>query len=135
MFTALLMTQYGLKDWQFEWSNERRILGRCFYKRKVIRLSRPYVELNDESEVVDTILHEIAHAIAGYEADHGPIWQAVAKGLGARPEACADMSTHVSTAQYTAECSCGISHRPFFAKPRLQRSCRSCRDLLVYKKK
>ena len=40
--------------------------------------------------MTDTILHEIAHAIAGVEAGHGPAWKAVAQRLGATPRARAE---------------------------------------------
>ncbi len=38
--------------------------------------------------------HEIAHAIAGPDAGHGPVWKAVAVRLGATPRAC-ESSPHV----------------------------------------
>jgi predicted SprT family Zn-dependent metalloprotease len=38
--------------------------------------------------VLDTLRHEIAHAIAGPAARHGPAWKAVAIRLGATPRAC-----------------------------------------------
>ena len=38
-----------------------------------------YYALNSSPEtVLDTLLHEIAHAIAGPAAGHGPVWKAVA---------------------------------------------------------
>ena len=40
--------------------------------------------------MTDTILHEIAHAIAGANAGHGPVWKAVAKRIGAAPRARAE---------------------------------------------
>ena len=39
-------------------------LGTCSYVKKTIYLAKWYTELNDESEVRDTILHEIAHALS-----------------------------------------------------------------------
>lgn len=38
-----------------------------------------------EDELECLILHEMAHAIAGWSADHGPNWQAVCVEVGAHP--------------------------------------------------
>lgn len=40
-------------------------------------------------QVTDTILHEIAHALAGPAARHGPAWKSIARRLGATPKSCA----------------------------------------------
>ena len=36
---------------------------------------------------VDNLLHEIAHAIVGREAGHGPLWKVTARRIGATPRA------------------------------------------------
>ena len=38
-----------------------------------------------EEQLLDTVLHEIAHAIAGHEAGHGLLWKATARRIGATP--------------------------------------------------
>ena len=45
--------------------NKRNTLGECYILEgeREIRLSRHYVEQNDEAMVTNTILHEIAHAL------------------------------------------------------------------------
>ena len=48
----------------------------------------PYASHNPPEKVLDTLLHEIAHALAGPKARHGPVWKAIAKKLGATPRAC-----------------------------------------------
>ena len=63
--THVLMHQHGLsREWVFRWQNKKRSLGTCSYNWREIRLSKWYVELNDIDDVKDTILHEIAHALA-----------------------------------------------------------------------
>ena len=44
-------------------------------------------EKSGGAEIRDTVLHEIAHALVGPEARHGPEWKAIAKRLGATPRA------------------------------------------------
>lgn len=87
-----LMDEHGLEAWAFRFSAAERRLGECREREKVIRLSRRHAVHGDPGEVTDTILHEIAHALAGAEARHGPAWKAVAKRLGATPKARAEES-------------------------------------------
>ena len=77
--------------WRFSWHNKKVSLGTCSYNKKRIYLAKWYVELNDEDEVTDTILHEVAHALA-YQRHgsaghgHGRIWKSICVEIGARPE-------------------------------------------------
>lgn len=92
------MREHGLNpiDWNFQWMNSRRALGQCRFRRRFtangehiygsICLSKMYVEVLSEEEVLDTILHEIAHAISGPGENHGPVWKRNARLVGARPE-------------------------------------------------
>jgi predicted SprT family Zn-dependent metalloprotease len=82
------MKKHGLHGWTFRLANAKRQLGVCKYRTKRIEIAE-YYALNSPSEtVLDTLLHEIAHAIAGPAARHGPAWKAVAMRIGARPRAC-----------------------------------------------
>jgi predicted SprT family Zn-dependent metalloprotease len=80
--------------WTFTFNNATRCFGICQVGFKAgvrfrrIGLSRSLTRLNTEAHVLDTILHEVAHALVGVEANHGPLWQARARLLGATPEAC-----------------------------------------------
>jgi|SRR5579862_4178341 len=96
--------------WRFRWDNAKRRMGNCSYRHKVISISRHFVELNPESEVRDTILHEIAHVLAGPAAHHGVVWKMMARALGARPQGCADGSKVVARpGRYQSSCmDCGF---------------------------
>jgi predicted SprT family Zn-dependent metalloprotease len=59
------MELHNLKDWTFNFHGRKSQLGTCSYKSKTIYLSRLWVETLDEKEILDTILHEIAHALVG----------------------------------------------------------------------
>ncbi len=65
----------------------RRRFGCCNFTRRRISLSRPLTFLNDEAEVRDTILHEIAHALTP-KTGHGPAWKAMCLRIGAKPVRC-----------------------------------------------
>src|ERR1700760_1168305 len=81
------MHQHGLVGWTFRFDNARRRFGSCRYGSKLITLSRPLVYLNDVEQVRDTILHEIAHALAPGDK-HGPRWRAACVKVGAIPKRC-----------------------------------------------
>lgn len=117
------MDHYGLidKGWRFQWSRARNVFGLCQYNTKVIKLSKPLVELNSEAQVLDTILHETAHALAGPTAKHGPEWKEMARKLGARPEAVTTEGT-VPPSKYFAICGCGYE----FKRNRLPSAMRYC---------
>ena len=66
-----------IPEYYFQFDNAKRRAGCCSYRRKRISLSKYFVEHNSKKEVMNTILHEVAHAMAGYEAGHGPKWKAI----------------------------------------------------------
>lgn len=82
-----LMGRHGLSEWAFRYSPARQRLGLCKEKEKLIQLGRRHALNDDPSQVTDTILHEIAHALAGAKAGRGPAWREIAKRLGATPKA------------------------------------------------
>ena len=100
-----LMADHGLWSWKFQFDNAKRRFGRCSHGRKLISLSAPLTAINDEDKVRDTILHEIAHALAGHHAGHGPIWQRKCIEIGAKPERCYDASdVNMVETKYVGTC-------------------------------
>ncbi|WP_428101371.1 SprT-like domain-containing protein [Candidatus Rariloculus sp.] len=87
-----LMDQHGLNEWTLRFSAARKKLGECRARQKLILLSRAHAVNGAPGAVTDTILHEIAHALAGSAAGHGPAWKATARRLGAIPKSCAPES-------------------------------------------
>lgn len=90
------MLRHGLHDWAFGFGRGKRTLGttrvRAGAVTGTIRISRHLVTDGTAEMLRDTLLHEIAHAVAyvrhGRAAmNHGPLWRAVAREIGARPEA------------------------------------------------
>lgn len=80
--------------WTFRWDHARCRLGSCRYDRKQITLSRYFVACNPhlDDQARDTILHEIAHALAWMnsgERGHGRAWKAWCLQVGAMPRASA----------------------------------------------
>lgn len=90
-----LMTAHGVGSLAFEFDGGKRRIGATHYVRigrttlpKKITFSRHFAPLLSEAEIRDTILHEIAHALAGRDAGHGPVWQAAVRKIGGKAERC-----------------------------------------------
>jgi predicted SprT family Zn-dependent metalloprotease len=133
--TALaIMLQHGLRDWRFAFDRGRSRFGACHHGRKKITLSRPLAALNPEAEVRDTILHEVAHALAGHKAGHGRAWKAKAAEIGAKPERCYDSAKVVRPPhKLRGTCPCGkVSLRRDRALR--GRSCVACGKPIEWKK-
>ena len=82
-----LMDAHGLEQWTLRFGAARRRLGACFVQPKIIEIARWHAAHGESRDVTNTILHEIAHALAGAKAGHGPAWKTVARRIGATPRA------------------------------------------------
>ena len=82
-----LMDEHGLTGWTLAFVEAKRRLGDCHFRHCVIRISRTHALGGSKEQIRDTVLHEIAHAIAGREAGHGPLWKITARRIGATPRA------------------------------------------------
>jgi predicted SprT family Zn-dependent metalloprotease len=129
------MQEHGLfaRGWSFEWCQDKTTFGWCLNSQKVIKLSQPLVLLNGEEEVLDTILHEIAHALAPAKEHHGRVWQAIARSIGARPNRCYDLkSTVLPQLRFDGVCdACGEKFQMAKFPARGPRSCRCQNHLPV----
>jgi predicted SprT family Zn-dependent metalloprotease len=109
-----LLREHGLaqKGWTFEFDQAKRRFGVCRYRSKRIGLSQPLTEANHYIEVVDTILHEIAHALVGPGQGHNNVWKRKCMDIGAKPQRCYTSEDVVTVAgKYRAVCgACGKSH-------------------------
>ena len=141
------MTQHGLiaKGWSFEFDTAKRRFGVCRYGSKRIGLSAPLTNANEEAQVKDTILHEIAHALVGHGHGHDSVWKAKCREIGAKPERCyTQEDTTVIAGKYRAVCGgCGEVYTRHKRVPRGRKSACFCQSsikdwnkkkILVYKK-
>jgi predicted SprT family Zn-dependent metalloprotease len=127
-----LMTEFGLtqQGWSFRWMTRKKTLGLCQYFPKYLLLSTSFVDLNDEDVVEQVCRHEIAHALAGVDAGHGPVWQATAIQCGVRNPSSKCSEAVVAKGRYQATCpTCSTLytlHRRPKVKPGLLRYCPKC---------
>jgi SprT protein len=105
-----LLPAHGLHGWSFRFNRSRVNLGLCRYGLRLIELSVYFVERNPPEMVKDTLLHEIAHGLAGREAGHGPAWKAACLRVGARPERLS-FEADMPEGRWQARCGCcGLLH-------------------------
>jgi hypothetical protein len=121
------LREHGLtqEGWTFRWDRAVRNFGCCRHHQRRITLSKILCALNAFAAAEETILHEIAHALAGPHAGHGPKWVAQAKAIGCDGKRC--FSTPVATPppKWVGRCpACGWSTRRNRRRPR--GACLSC---------
>lgn len=69
-------------SWTFDFDRATRRAGLCNFSRKRITVSRHLAERFDDDAIHQTLLHEVAHALAGPHAGHGVEWRRTARRLG-----------------------------------------------------
>lgn len=79
-------------EYRFKWDNAKKRFGSCKYRIRTITLSKPLTELNEDPEVIDTILHEIAHALTPRHG-HNKHWKQKAEQIGCNPKRCYTLET------------------------------------------
>lgn len=128
-----LMYAHGLSNWRFGWNDRKASFGRCIYNVRTIELSNALTPLRPFKEVVNTILHEIAHALAGAGHHHDYVWRSKFIEIGGDGRTrssmanvdiqkiegnnwvatCVNGHVHVKFRQPTSIVSCGKCSRKF----------------------
>jgi predicted SprT family Zn-dependent metalloprotease len=124
-----VMKKHGLiqKGWVFEWDDARHRFGQCNYKIKVLSFSKFLTQNSEEGEFMDTVMHEIAHALVGPGHGHKLVWKNKMIELGQVPNRCGTFSAAQKeaikeVARYV--CTCPVtgmitSHKHRKRNPRL----------------
>lgn len=122
-YARRVLALYRLEGWRVVVSQKKRKLGYCDYTTRTISLSGFHLDTDDDDEIRDTILHEVAHALAGPEARHGNTWVRIARSIGCngRPKAMLKLERY----PWISICAtCGRILRRV-VRPRLT-ECKSC---------
>lgn len=70
------------ETWTFGFDNAKRRAGLCNFTQKRITVSKYLTARYDDDTNHQTLLHEVAHALAGPDAGHGARWKRIASDLG-----------------------------------------------------
>lgn len=85
------LREHGLysKGWRTCFTKADNFLARCYYDEKRIQINVIMLQSVSEADYMQTVLHEIAHALIGPGFGHGPEWINKAKEIGlSDPVAC-----------------------------------------------
>jgi len=77
-----------LQNWTLVQNKRKTALGVANFRKKTIEISSVLSICVSLEEMKDTVLHEIAHVLAGLQAGHGPKWRAACRKIGAKAECC-----------------------------------------------
>lgn len=128
----VLMTKHGLMKhgYKFQWDNRSSRFGAHSGPKRIIFLSKRLTFLNDEEEVKDTILHEIAHALdyirngfcyryapssslhcRGKRLVHDEVWKDICREIGCKPHRCYTDKEVTSPTRKTREVKWHVIHK------------------------
>jgi predicted SprT family Zn-dependent metalloprotease len=120
-----LLDRHGLSGWRLVFDNAKTRAGVCRSDRKEIGLSRHLMGLYSPEQVTETVLHEIAHALAGPRHGHDRVWQTVARRIGCSGQRC--MPADAPQVEGAWEGTCPAGHRTTaHRRPVRVRSCLRC---------
>ena len=127
-------TKSGIEPgWQLVFDLAPARGGSCRYREKQITLSVTYCLKASRTEIVDTILHEIAHAIVGPNHGHDATWKAAARRIDCTAERCHHVQ-HTPPRWY-GRCGCGQQWERQRLSQGLRTSrCRKCKGTIEWKR-
>ena len=105
-----LITLHLDPAWTFDFDFAKTRAGLCNYSSKTISVSRYLASRYGDDEIHQVLLHEVAHAIAGTRAGHGPRWKAVATDLGYVGKRLHDGAIANELAPWMGACPAGHLH-------------------------
>jgi predicted SprT family Zn-dependent metalloprotease len=111
----------------------RNTLGVCRHSIREIELNGNWAKCAPEEELLDTIRHELAHAVLPAGKGHGVEWKLMAAWLGARPEQYSSLQKALhgyrGYLMHCADCRKLVGLRA--RRPKRARRCR-CGGEIVY---
>lgn len=102
-----LVARHGLRHWTVEYDGAVTRAGACHFADRRITLSARLVALYSADQVREVVLHEVAHALAGAAAGHGPRWRRLAQEIGASGHRCIDASAPRVEGAWAGVCPAG----------------------------
>lgn len=98
------------RSWTFGFDNAKTRAGLCNYTLKRITVSKYLAARYGDDEIHQILLHEIAHAVAGAHAGHGPGWKAIAADLGYHGKRLHNGELASELAPWVGSCPAGHLH-------------------------
>jgi len=111
--------------WTFAFDNAKTRAGLCNYTDRRISVSRYLAARYEDDDIHQILLHEVAHAMAGTRAGHGPKWKSVAKELGYEGKRLHDGPIADDLAPWVGACPAGHVHYRY-KRPQRPLACGKC---------
>ncbi|MET0302899.1 MAG: SprT-like domain-containing protein [Microbacteriaceae bacterium] len=122
---ALIRMHLDPAVWTFAFDSAKTRAGLCDYGRKRITVSRHLAGRFDDDAIHQVLLHEVAHAVAGSKAGHGPVWKKTAAELGYVGSRLHDGAIASELAPWVGTCPNGHEHYRY-RRPTRALSCAKC---------
>lgn len=105
--TRTLLRKQGVNDFIIGFNTNRTRLGVCKHHKRTIEYSELIFKHLERDEIVQTIIHEVAHAAVGPGFGHGPIWQRKYAAMGGTRGRTANLPQEVRHAisKYVIHCA------------------------------
>lgn len=136
-----VMRRHGVTA-QLRFSRAVRVLGRWNERSRTITITRHLLDRPELDGVLkDTLLHEVAHAIAGACEGHGEVWRRACLRVGAQPKRCAEagLSRLIGATKWVVACVDCDNKIERIRKPRPALTeryrCKKCNGRLTVKHK
>ncbi|QWS69361.1 SprT-like protease [Mycobacterium Phage PeaceMeal1] len=136
--TQDLLHEHGLKGWAFKFDNAKRRAGQCSYSARTISLSRHLLAQRSYEDTLNTITHEVAHALVGAGHGHDQVWARKHRELGGDGRRCFEMEGVDPTAPWVGTCGHGKQFARYRQPKRLEGwrcRCRSGSSPVVWERK
>ena len=142
----IVTVEHGLTDWKIN-INKRlsTTAGKCRHRTKQIDIAYVFLvhETSTREQLLNTLLHEVAHALAGPKAKHSSVWKKIALGIGCDGARCHALTFASDNKKKRVPIGYGLcsdrcrgDRRPFYklnSKVRTQgRICSACRQPVSY---
>jgi len=125
MWATALIVLHLDSGWSFGFDNAKTRAGLCDYTARRITVSKHLAARYGDDEIHQVLLHEVAHAVAGTHAGHGPRWKAIATELGYEGKRLHDGAIAEELAPWIGTCPAGHTHYRY-RRPARPLACGRC---------
>ena len=106
----LLRLHLGGGSWSFGFDHAKTRAGQCDFAKRRITVSRHLAARFSNEDVEQVLLHEVAHALSGARAGHGPAWRRTARSIGYTGSRLHDGPIASELAPWVGTCPAGHEH-------------------------
>lgn len=127
--------EFRLDAWSLKQNKRKTCLAICNYTKKEISISIYYLsgKLCTLKSLRNTILHEIAHALAGKAHKHDLYWKAIAVSIGCDGEVCGKMDS--PPRNWLMYCPKKCFNKEYYREPNIKNKvCLKCKSFVLKKK-